>query len=36
MRIDVGYQLNPIPELLVNGNAQTRRIRFHFSIGQAF
>ena len=36
MRIDVGYQLNPIPGLLVNGNAQTRRIRFHFSIGQAF
>jgi len=35
-RIDVGYQLNPIPGLLVNGNAQTRRIRFHFSIGQAF
>jgi outer membrane protein assembly complex protein YaeT len=36
MRIDVGYQLNPIPALLVNGNPQTRRIRFHFSIGQAF
>jgi outer membrane protein assembly complex protein YaeT len=35
-RLDVGYQLNPIPELLVNGKKQARRIRFHFSIGQAF
>ena len=36
IRFDVGYQLNPIPELLVNGSPQRRRIRFHFSIGQAF
>ncbi len=36
IRFDVGYQLNPVPELLVNGNPQTRRFRFHFSIGQAF
>jgi outer membrane protein assembly complex protein YaeT len=35
-RLDVGYQLNPIPDLLVNGKAQARRLRFHFSIGQAF
>ena len=35
-RIDVGYQLNPIPGLLVNGEEQPRRIRIHFSIGQAF
>jgi outer membrane translocation and assembly module TamA len=35
-RLDVGYQLNPIPDLLVNGKEQARRIRFHFSIGQAF
>jgi outer membrane translocation and assembly module TamA len=36
IRFDVGYQLNPIPELLVNGAPQTRRFRLHFSIGQAF
>ena len=36
IRFDVGYQLNPIPGLLVNGNPQTRRWRMHFSIGQAF
>ena len=36
LRFDFGYQLNPIPELLVNGAPQTRRWRVHFSIGQAF
>ena len=36
IRLDVGYQLNPIPNLLVNGEPQARRFRFHFSIGQAF
>ena len=36
IRFDVGYQLNPVPELLVNGSPQKRRFRFHFSIGQAF
>ena len=36
LRFDMGYQLNPIPALLINGKEQTRRIRFHFSIGQAF
>jgi len=36
VRFDIGYQLNPIPELLVNGSPQRRRLRFHFSIGQAF
>src|SRR5215472_5371178 len=36
IRFDIGYQLNPIPGLLVNGNPQTRRWRVHFSIGQAF
>jgi outer membrane translocation and assembly module TamA len=35
-RFDVGYQLNPIEGLLVNGAPQKRRIRMHFSIGQAF
>ena len=36
IRFDFGYQLNPTPELLVNGSPQTRRWRMHFSIGQAF
>jgi outer membrane protein assembly complex protein YaeT len=36
IRVDVGYQLNPIPELRVNGEPQQRRWRIHFSIGQAF
>jgi outer membrane protein insertion porin family/translocation and assembly module TamA len=36
IRLDVGYQLNPIDGLLVNGQPQTRRFRIHFSIGQAF
>jgi outer membrane translocation and assembly module TamA len=36
IRADVGYQLNPIPGLIVNGKPETRRFRFHFSIGQAF
>ena len=36
IRFDIGYQLNPIPGLLVNGKEQARRLRFHFSIGQAF
>jgi outer membrane protein assembly complex protein YaeT len=36
LRADLGYQLNPIPGLIVNGKEQARRFRFHFSIGQAF
>jgi outer membrane protein assembly factor BamA len=36
VRFDYGYQLNPIPGLVVNGTPQTRRWRLHFSIGQAF
>ena len=36
LRFDFGYQINPIPDLLVNGEPQTRRWRMHFSIGQAF
>lgn len=36
LRADLGYQLNPIPGLLVNGKPESRRFRFHFSIGQAF
>lgn len=36
IRFDIGYQLNPIPELLVDGEPQPRRWRMHFSVGQAF
>jgi len=36
IRFDLGYQLNPIPGLTVNGRPQSRRWRVHFSIGQAF
>ena len=36
LRLDLGYQLTPIPGLLVNGTAQLRPWRLHFSIGQAF
>jgi len=38
LRFDIGYQLNPIPGLIISstGNEQTRRWRMHFSIGQAF
>jgi outer membrane protein assembly complex protein YaeT len=35
-RFDYGYQLNPIPGLLVDGEPSDRRWRIHFSIGQAF
>ena len=35
-RADLGYQLKQIPGLLVNGEPEPRRFRFHFSIGQAF
>ena len=36
IRMDFGYQLNPIPGLLIEGKPETRRWRVHFSIGQAF
>jgi outer membrane protein assembly complex protein YaeT len=36
IRADLGYQLNRIPGLLVNGEPEPRRFRLHFSIGQAF
>ena len=35
-RADLGYQLNPIPGLVINGEKEKRHFRFHFSIGQAF
>jgi outer membrane protein insertion porin family/translocation and assembly module TamA len=36
IRVDLGYQLNPIPNLLVDGVPEARRWRVHFSLGQAF
>jgi outer membrane protein assembly complex protein YaeT len=36
IRFDIGYQLNPIEGLLVDGEPQRRRWRIHFSIGQAY
>jgi outer membrane protein insertion porin family/translocation and assembly module TamA len=36
VRVDLGYQLDRIPGLLVNGEPEPRRFRVHFSIGQAF
>lgn len=35
-RFDFGYQLNPIPNLIVDGEPEARRWRIHVSIGQAF
>jgi outer membrane translocation and assembly module TamA len=36
LRFDFGYQLNPIPGLVINGEPETRHWRLHFSIGSAF
>jgi outer membrane protein assembly complex protein YaeT len=36
LRVDIGYQLNPVPGLLIAGEEQERRWRIHFSFGQAF
>jgi outer membrane translocation and assembly module TamA len=36
LRFDFGYQLNPVDDLVINGELQRRRWRIHFSIGQAF
>jgi len=36
IRADMGFQLNPIPGLTIDGKPETRHFRFHFSIGQAF
>jgi outer membrane protein assembly complex protein YaeT len=36
VRFDVGWQLNPIPGLLIDGEQESRHWRMHFSIGQAF
>ena len=36
VRLDVGYQLRPIPGLVIGGSSPLRRYRLHLSIGQAF
>lgn len=36
IRVDLGYQLNPLPGLLIDGQPESRRWRIHFSLGQAF
>ena len=36
IRGDIGYQLTPIPGLLINGDPEHRQWRVHLSIGQAF
>jgi len=36
LRLDVGFQINPITGLVVNGQPSTRRWRIHFGIGEAF
>jgi outer membrane protein assembly complex protein YaeT len=36
IRVDLGYQVNPIEGLIVDGVPEARRWRVHFSLGQAF
>ena len=36
VRFDIGWQLNPIPGLLIDGESRRAAWRMHFSIGQAF
>ncbi|RPJ83972.1 MAG: outer membrane protein assembly factor, partial [Acidobacteria bacterium] len=36
LRVDVGFQLNPLEGLLLDGAPEKRHWRVHFSIGQAF
>jgi outer membrane protein assembly complex protein YaeT len=36
IRVDLGYQVNPIEGLIVDGVELKRRWRVHFSLGQAF
>ena len=35
-RADLGFQVNPIDGLIVDGEEQKHPFRFHFSIGHAF
>lgn len=36
IRVDYGYQLNPVDGLVIDGESESRRWRLHFSVGQAF
>jgi outer membrane protein insertion porin family/translocation and assembly module TamA len=36
VRVDLGFQVNPLDGLVIDGNKETRHWRVHFSIGQAF
>jgi outer membrane translocation and assembly module TamA len=36
LRADFGWQLNPIPGLVINGVPELRHWRIHFSIGPSF
>jgi len=36
IRVDLGFQLNRVDGLLIDGEPEKRHFRFHFSIGQAF
>jgi outer membrane protein insertion porin family/translocation and assembly module TamA len=36
LRVDVGFQLNHIPGLIIDGEPEKRHFRVHFSIGHAF
>jgi outer membrane protein insertion porin family/translocation and assembly module TamA len=36
VRVDLGFQLNPVDGLVIEGNPEKRKWRVHFSIGQAF
>ncbi len=36
LRVDVGFQLNQIPGLIIDGEPEKRHFRVHFSIGHAF
>jgi outer membrane protein insertion porin family/translocation and assembly module TamA len=36
VRVDLGFQVNPLDGLVIDGNEETRHWRVHFSIGQAF
>ena len=36
VRVDLGFQLNRMSGLIINGNPEARHYRLHFSIGQSF
>ena len=36
VRVDLAFQVNPLPNLLIDGEPESRHWRLHFNIGQAF